>query len=147
MTFDRDLPERRGGGSDGSGGGSYDPRDAAERRYMTDLGQRLKRLREERGLTQQALARISAVAADMISRLENGHYQSPGLRTLLRLADGLGVAIGELLPEAQGMRGPASGGGSSGRARVFALIKRVSDDDVEMISGIIEAVLRSRPPG
>ena len=146
MTFDRDFPERRGGGSDG-GDDAYDPRDAAERHYMTDLGQRLRRLREDRGLTQQALARISAVAADMISRLENGHYQSPGLRTLLRLADGLGVGIGELLPEAQGLRGAAPTGGGSGRARLFALIKRVSDDDVEMICGILESVLRARPPG
>ncbi|MEZ4380247.1 MAG: helix-turn-helix transcriptional regulator [Nannocystaceae bacterium] len=142
MTFDRDFPERRGGGSDG-GDDAYDPRDAAERHYMTDLGQRLRRLREDRGLTQQALARISAVAADMISRLENGHYQSPGLRTLLRLADGLGVAIGELLPEAQGLRGAAPSGGG-GKARLFALVKRVSPEDAELTAGVLEAIIRGR---
>ena len=58
-------------------------RELHERRYMVKLGLRIRAIREERGLTQQAVARSAGIATDMVSRLENGHYTSPGLRTLL----------------------------------------------------------------
>ena len=78
-------------------------RELHERRYMVKLGQRIRAIREERGLTQQAVARSAGIATDMISRLENGHYTSPGLRTLLRVAEGMGVSLAALLPDAAGV--------------------------------------------
>ncbi len=123
--------------------GSYAPREDDERRYMIELGVRLKRMREERGFTQIALAQISAVATDMISRLENGHYQSPGLRTLLRLADGLGVEVSELLPAATPDQ--RQGRETSQRIRLLALLKRVGSDDLAMLADIVEIIAqRSR---
>ncbi len=118
---------------------SYDPREIEERRYMVELGQRLKRLREQRDLTQLALAQISAVAADMISRLENGHYQSPGLRTLVRLADGLGLTVSELLPAE--VPDPRPGRESSQRIRLVSLLKRADPDDLGLLADLVEAVV------
>ena len=83
-----------GANAEGRGG-----RSAREKAYMTELGQRLRQLREERGMTQQTVARAAGIATDMVSRLENGHYSSPGLRTLLRIAEGMGISIATMLPE------------------------------------------------
>lgn len=60
------------------------------------FGRRLRALREERGLSQDALARITDVHATMIGRLERG-AREPRLSTILRVAAGLAVAPGELL--------------------------------------------------
>ncbi|MEZ4448628.1 MAG: helix-turn-helix transcriptional regulator [Nannocystaceae bacterium] len=122
----------------------FDPRRAAsERRYMGELGQRLRTIREERDLTQHALAKVSGIAADMISRLENGHYTTPGLRTLLRLADALGVGVAELLPET--LHEDLVSRETHLRARLSAAAKQAGVDELEMIVGIVDVILVRRP--
>lgn len=64
---------------------------------MTEaIGTRIKRLREERGLTQEELA-CSVVSRSYISKLESGEATNPTLRVLnvlsVRLDEGL-VTIG-----------------------------------------------------
>ena len=121
----------------------FDPkRSASERRYMGELGQRLRTIREERDLTQHALAKVSGIAADMISRLENGHYTTPGLRTLLRLADGLGVGVSELLPET--VYEDLVSRETLQRARLTALLKQASASEIELILGIAAVILEQR---
>ena len=48
--------------------------------------------REERDLTQKQLAEVTGITQADISRLENG-TGNPSLRTLKRLADGLGMTL------------------------------------------------------
>lgn len=48
--------------------------------------------REDRDLTQQQLAEVTGIAQADISRLENG-TGNPSLRTLKRLAAGMGMAL------------------------------------------------------
>ena len=48
--------------------------------------------RKASGLTQKQLAEITGIAQADISKLENGNA-NPSLRTLQRLADGLGMRI------------------------------------------------------
>jgi len=62
---------------------------------MTELGRRLKELREQRGLTQRGLARESGLEHNTLSRIEQGHYQ-PSADTIRKLADGLDVPPGAL---------------------------------------------------
>jgi transcriptional regulator with XRE-family HTH domain len=113
-----------------------------EKTYMTELGHRVRTLREERGLTQQALARAAGIATDMVSRLENGHYSSPGLRTLLRIADGMGLPVSTLLPEVQSVAHATPEGAL--RARLSALIHRIDLDDLELVVDIAGAVVSRR---
>lgn len=112
---------------------------------MVELGQRLRTAREQRGMTQKDAATAAGIATDMVSRLENGRYQSPGLRTLLRLADGLGTTVGELLPQ----RDPdlAAGPEVSQRARLLALIHRADPRDVELIVDLADTVIARRGRG
>lgn len=113
-----------------------------ERTYMTELGQRLRSLREERGLTQQALARAAGIATDMVSRLENGHYSSPGLRTLLRIADGMGLPVSALLPDVQTVTHTTPEGAL--RARLSALVQRLDVDDLDLVVELASAVATRR---
>lgn len=61
------------------------------------LGPRIKRLRDERGLTQQELAEKARLQREDISRIENGHLTNLKLRSLEALAKALGVRPGTLL--------------------------------------------------
>lgn len=136
MIFDGAL----GRGVDGGVGEG--PRDPVERSYMLELGRRLRKLREEREMTQHSLAKSSLVAADMISRLENGHYQSPGLRTLLRVADGLGVRVADLLPEVVIEVGHNRE--AALRGRVMNMARRATVEELEMLLNLADVVLQPR---
>ncbi|MCR4404705.1 MAG: helix-turn-helix domain-containing protein [Candidatus Acetothermia bacterium] len=66
------------------------------RRGRQLLGERLKRLRGEAGLSQEALAAKSGLSRVTIARLEAGE-QDPHYETLLALARGLGLPLERLL--------------------------------------------------
>lgn len=60
-----------------------------------DLPSIVRRLRGDRGLTMQALARQSGLSVSTISKIENRQI-SPTYDTLLRVATGLGVDVADL---------------------------------------------------
>ncbi len=66
--------------------------------YIALLGVGLRRMREEHGVTQDQVATRAGIPTDVISRLENARYVSPGLRTLLRISMALHVDLSDLLP-------------------------------------------------
>jgi transcriptional regulator with XRE-family HTH domain len=55
----------------------------------------LRRLREQAGLTQDALAQRASMDASELRRIE-GARRDPGVRVVTRLARGLGVSVSEL---------------------------------------------------
>jgi len=57
---------------------------------------RLRRLREEFGLSQQQVSERSGVVQESLSRLENGR-RDPRLETLRKLARGMDMTLPELL--------------------------------------------------
>jgi transcriptional regulator with XRE-family HTH domain len=59
------------------------------------LGERLKALRQERGLQQRQLAEKSGLTPSMVSQIESGRL-TPSLHTLGKLAGALGVPIATL---------------------------------------------------
>lgn len=63
-----------------------------------EFGEKLKRIREERGMTQQALAEQVFVTRQAVSRWENS-ARYPDLITVRRLAKILDVSLDELLSE------------------------------------------------
>ena len=63
----------------------------------TIIGERLKRLRGERGLTQEELAERAGVSSVLVSKLEQGARQSARLTSLTRLAQALDVPLSLLL--------------------------------------------------
>ncbi len=60
------------------------------------VGRRVKALREQRGLSQTALARRARISKMQLYRVETDR-SSPVLRTLERVARALGVKVRDLL--------------------------------------------------
>jgi transcriptional regulator with XRE-family HTH domain len=59
------------------------------------LGQAVKKLREEQGLTQEAVAHVADVHPTWVSRLEGGTL-NPSWGMVARIADALGVTMSDL---------------------------------------------------
>ncbi|MEU2780509.1 helix-turn-helix transcriptional regulator [Streptomyces sp. NPDC007110] len=72
---------------------SPDDRVIARRRQV---GDRIRRVREERNLTQLEVCGRSGIDVATYSRIEQGH-SSPLLDTLIRIADAIGVELEELV--------------------------------------------------
>lgn len=62
------------------------------------LGQRVRRLRNAAGLSQDALAGAAGIGRETLVRLENGE-QRPRFKTLGAVAKALGMGVSELLVE------------------------------------------------
>ena len=56
----------------------------------------LKRFREAKGLSQEALARKARITREYVNKLEAGRYD-PTVGVLKRLAKALGIPVTELL--------------------------------------------------
>lgn len=63
------------------------------------FGRGLRRLREERSLTQEKLAELAEIDRTYVYRLESGK-RSPSLEILLRISDAFEITPGELLTKA-----------------------------------------------
>jgi transcriptional regulator with XRE-family HTH domain len=62
-------------------------------------GEALKRIREQRGLSQRQLAKAAGVHSTAVSRLENGARSNPQASTITHIARALGVSVEELIHE------------------------------------------------
>jgi transcriptional regulator with XRE-family HTH domain len=64
------------------------------------LGDRIRQLREESGMTQGQLAGGSAVSQGYLSQLENGEVKNPSAAVLLRIAQAMNVDPDDLFEAA-----------------------------------------------
>ena len=67
--------------------------------FATQIGVRIRRLRQERNVSLSALARDAGVGKATLSGLEDGSRGNPTIETLYAIAGRLGVPIGALLPD------------------------------------------------
>ncbi len=58
---------------------------------------KVKRLREKLGLSQERLARLADVSNNTIINIESGKQQNPTIETVKKIANALGVSIEELV--------------------------------------------------
>ena len=61
------------------------------------LAQNLKKLRKQKKLSQEKLARVIDISYNTISKIEAGKAKNPTISTLSRLADFFGISIDELV--------------------------------------------------
>jgi DNA-binding XRE family transcriptional regulator len=60
------------------------------------LAQNLKKLRKQRKLSQEKLARLADISYNTIIKIEAGKANNPTFQTLSKLADAFGVSMDEL---------------------------------------------------
>lgn len=65
-------------------------------RVESFFGEKLRNLREERGMTLRDLSLRSGIHASTISRLETDQYRRPHVETFIQLARGFEISIQEL---------------------------------------------------
>ena len=74
-------------------------------RNVKGIGPMIQRLREEKGWTQAELGVYAHLGASTVSLLESGKRKASA-RTLSRLAEALGVKVGDLFPKEEALRLP-----------------------------------------
>ena len=65
------------------------------------VGEKIKMLREEKGLSLKELADLTGFSTALLSQMEN-HLVSPSLGTLIKLTKALEVKVGDFLGETKG---------------------------------------------
>jgi transcriptional regulator with XRE-family HTH domain len=66
---------------------------------MMNIGRRIKELRKAAGLSQEELARRAGMSLKGMGDIERGDIEDPHYSSLKKIADGLGISVGELLEE------------------------------------------------
>jgi transcriptional regulator with XRE-family HTH domain len=61
------------------------------------LGQKIKHLRKNKGLTQFDLEKRTGIKREYLSKIENNELNNPTFATLLKICEGIGIPITELL--------------------------------------------------
>lgn len=61
------------------------------------LAKVIKKMREERGLSQEKLARLADVSNNTIVNIEAGKNPNPTVSTLKKIAEALNISAGKLL--------------------------------------------------
>lgn len=64
---------------------------------MSNIDKNLRALREEKGYSQEKLARLADVANNTIIKIEAGKNQNPTLITLKKIAKALEVSVDNLI--------------------------------------------------
>ncbi len=110
------------------------------------LGQRLHRLRTDRGLGLGELARRCEVSKGYLSQLERGEANNPSVEAVRKLAAGLEVPVADLLgenPKRDRRKVPLPDGLKRFAARKKRAGEPLTEDDVDMLTGI---QYRGTPP-
>lgn len=99
------------------------------RLYLTELGQEVRRLRQQRGITLRRLAQLSGLSDRFLIEVEKGNA-NPSLSSVLNLADALQTSLTDLLPGDNQTRTPDS---STFLKQVLALLKNRPDEQISQI--------------
>lgn len=61
------------------------------------IGDKIKQLRNKRGLTQDELARKSDLPYTTLTKIETNVITRPTIQTVMKIAKGLGISIDDLI--------------------------------------------------
>jgi transcriptional regulator with XRE-family HTH domain len=108
-----------------------------------EFGQRLRKFREERFLSQRAVGQGIGIETAQISRWERGLFL-PNAETLVELARFLRVGIAKLLLGQEETPGDEPPIEDISLLERFRDLEKLSRKDREMVIGLIDAVIASR---
>lgn len=62
-----------------------------------DIGKQVQKIRKEKGLTQDELARKADMPYTTLAKIESGMVKNPTIMTLIKLAKVLGVKVDDFI--------------------------------------------------
>jgi len=65
-------------------------------RSITRVAKNIKKVRKERGISQDKLSKLADVAYNTIIKIESGAIQNPTIETMQKIAKALGVSLDDL---------------------------------------------------
>lgn len=105
----------------------------SDSKHEREFGKHIRSLRRARGMTQDALAERSGLAADTIRRLEQGTF-SASMTTLHKVCRGLGLTEATIF-EAFEL------GNSKPHRELLDLIASRSDDEIALVTRVVRALI------
>lgn len=106
-----------------------------EEKYCKEIGLRIKKLRQEAGLTQEELAEMIQVHNTYIGKIERGHI-IPSLKLLIAIANKLNVNLIYLFQIEKKSKAKKS------LSDLITLLKDLSDEDIKFIANIAKFLLK-----
>ena len=106
---------------------------------LKQVGQRVRDLRTQAGLTQADLAERANLSPEFVSRVERG-LKSPSLLTLERVAGSMGVSVGELLTFAP----PREGKKEAALAGLFSFVAPLEESEIQIIHEVGKVIVKHR---
>lgn len=100
------------------------------------LGMKIRKLRNERNLSQEALAFSAGVHSTYIGKMERGE-KCPTVDTLYKLAKGLNVPVSELLD----IPNVKPSDYSAAMVRIEAAVSKLSTEDASELANIVEKIV------
>lgn len=61
------------------------------------IGEKIQKIRNKKGLTQEELARIASVPYTTLAKIESGQVKNPTINTLIKVANALETTLDELI--------------------------------------------------
>jgi transcriptional regulator with XRE-family HTH domain len=102
-----------------------------------DFGEKIKKLRKTKGLSQQELANILGVHPKHISRYEN-HSSNPSLDVLLKLRDLFHVSLDYLVTDDDSQDFAYK---DKELEKYFKAVDKLNEEDKQVIKKVIESML------
>lgn len=107
-----------------------------DQELLRAVGQRVAQARKDRGFTQEQLSETLGIEPVTLSRLETGH-RALSLSTLARVADVLGIALGDLLDVSRALPKPVFG---PEEAEILRLFQRLPEDRRDILLRLAHAL-------
>ena len=64
---------------------------------MEDLGQRIRTIRKNRGISQSEVEKITGIKREYLSKIENSELKNPTYGTIQKICRGIDISVAELL--------------------------------------------------
>ena len=112
----------------------------SESRATSNFSERLRKIREEKGLSQADLAQKTGLQPSAVSHFETGR-RSPSFENLRALADALGISTDHLLGREvkAGVSGPTI-------QSIFRNAEKMTERDLETLAGFAELLAKKNKP-
>jgi putative transcriptional regulator len=61
------------------------------------LGKNIKKIRQEKGFSQEKLARMTDISLNTLTKIESGFTAQPSINTVFKIAKALEISLDELV--------------------------------------------------